>query len=249
MRECECECEGGDEWRLCAEDFLRKDVGIGKESDKEGLESSAAETRARNSMREKGGRRAGAETEPGVVESMVVVVEERKKGETRDVYINSFACVNMQPENPCHVKNWNDEKKEEGRRRVYLRVLDVLCHCVASPLSSGFHNLSPKGSHCVAPVYDFFEDFVGQKDSQPSCRTPENFLGFTTSQFILLLSSWSLVLLLVTLSPRSSGISGCLRLHGFLTFICLPHPPPTCSCGGSSPPHFASPSHAINVKR
>jgi hypothetical protein len=92
MRECECKWDGGDEWRLFAEDFLRKDVGIGKESDKEGLESSAAETRARNSVREKGGRRAGAETEPGVEVESMVVVEERKKGETRDVYMNSFGC-------------------------------------------------------------------------------------------------------------------------------------------------------------
>jgi hypothetical protein len=117
----ECECDAGDKWRLYADDFLRKDVGIGGESDKEGLESSAAETRARNSVREKGGRHAGG---PGV-ESMVLVVV-RKKGETRDVYMNSFGC-----QHATRKIGVMRRRKKEGRRRVYLRVLDVLCQCVA----------------------------------------------------------------------------------------------------------------------
>jgi hypothetical protein len=110
----ECECDAGDKWRLYADDFLRKDVGIGRESDKEGLESSAAETRARNSVREKGGRHAGGRG---------------KKERRNERCLYEFIWLST-----CNPKiGVMRRRKKEGRRRVYLRVLDVLCQCVASP--------------------------------------------------------------------------------------------------------------------
>jgi hypothetical protein len=139
MCECECEwweCDGEDEWRLCADDFLRNDVGIGKESDKDWLESSAAERRARNSVREKGGRRTGTETEPGVeVESVgrvVLRLEGRKKGEGMFIWIR--LPVNI----PCHVKNWSTS---DGRRKAMrLSICACLkCFVTALLLPSAFY--------------------------------------------------------------------------------------------------------------